>query len=374
MKKLIPLTAFAILISACGSDGRTVELSVQGADGQMAYFDRFENNQPIHVDSARLNSEGKGTIRVPALPLDYYRIAIGNEQLVVVLDSAESLRVQAIVGALQEPELLEGSSHTTLLREFQNKSLKYEKDREELRKVIADNPGNTDAIDAFNNLNASYYDECKAFVSNNSTSPVVLSAVNRLNAQQDLELMKKVREDLRGVMPRSGFYAAYRDQIDRQEQQVLMQKMQEEEMKRLSNLLPIGSEAPDIRQQTPSGGTFALSQLRGKVVLIDFWASWCKPCRFENPAVKKVYDKYKSKGFEILGVSLDRDKTAWTSAIAQDGINWKHVSDLGFWNNAAAQEYGVSSIPYTVLLDRDGKIIAKGLRAHDLETKLAELL
>jgi peroxiredoxin len=151
-------------------------------------------------------------------------------------------------------------------------------------------------------------------------------------------------------------------------------KMQEEEMKRLSNLLPIGGEAPEIRQQTPTGGTVALSELRGKVVLIDFWASWCRPCRIENPNVKRVYSKYASKGFEILGVSLDRDQAAWVKAIKDDGLPWKHVSDLGFWNNAAAQEYGVQSIPYTVLVDREGKILDKGLRGEQLEARLAQLL
>lgn len=151
-------------------------------------------------------------------------------------------------------------------------------------------------------------------------------------------------------------------------------KAQEEEMKRLSNLLPVGSMAPEIRQNTPEGGTFALSELRGKVVLIDFWASWCRPCRMENPNVKRVYEKYHSKGFEILGVSLDRAQDAWIMAIQQDELPWKHVSDLGFWNNAAAQEYGVSSIPFTVLVDREGKIIDKGLRGDQLEGKLAELL
>ena len=154
---------------------------------------------------------------------------------------------------------------------------------------------------------------------------------------------------------------------------MLALKAQEEEMKRLESFLQIGSEAPEIRQQTPDGGTFALSQLRGKVVLIDFWASWCRPCRIENPAVKQVYNKYKGKGFEILGVSLDRDHNAWIGAIQQDGLPWKHVSDLGFWQNAAAQEYGVQSIPFTVLVDREGKILEKGLRAHDLDAKLSQI-
>ena len=144
-------------------------------------------------------------------------------------------------------------------------------------------------------------------------------------------------------------------------------------MARLDNLIPIGSEAPDFSQPTPEGKTLSLSSLRGKVVLIDFWASWCKPCRMENPNVKRVYEQYKSKGFEIIGVSLDREKGAWTGAIAQDGLPWKHVSDLGFWNNAAAQQYGVSSIPYTVLVDKDGKVLGKSLRGPALEEKLAEV-
>ena len=93
----------------------------------------------------------------------------------------------------------------------------------------------------------------------------------------------------------------------------------------------------------------------------------------EMPNVKRVYDLYKTKGFEVLGVSLDREKGAWTQAIAQDGLPWKHVSDLGFWNNAAAQQYGVSSIPYTVLVDRDGRVIGKNLRGAALEAKLAEI-
>jgi peroxiredoxin len=175
-------------------------------------------------------------------------------------------------------------------------------------------------------------------------------------------------------MPQSGFFAMMRDQVDRLEQQEIVLKMQEEEAKRLSNLVPVNGPAPEISQQTPEGGTFSLSQLRGKVVLIDFWASWCRPCRIENPNVKKVYAKYASKGFEILGVSLDRDHAAWVKAIKDDGLPWKHVSDLGFWNNAAAQQYGVQSIPYTVLVDREGNIIEKGLRAHDLDAKLAEIL
>lgn len=135
-----------------------------------------------------------------------------------------------------------------------------------------------------------------------------------------------------------------------------------------------GQQAPEITLATPAGGTLSLSDLRGKYVLVDFWASWCKPCRVENPNVVRMYNKYKDKGFEILGVSLDRNKDQWLAAIQQDGLTWKHISDLKFWSSAAAQTYGVGSIPYTVLVDPQGKVIAQNLRGPSLEAKLAELL
>ncbi len=134
-----------------------------------------------------------------------------------------------------------------------------------------------------------------------------------------------------------------------------------------------GAEAPDFAQETPDGQLLKLSDLRGKVVLIDFWARWCGPCRRENPNVVRMYQEYKDKGFEILGVSLDRDRQRWLEAIAVDNLTWPHVSDLQYWSNAAAQLYNVSSIPHTVLVDKEGRIIARNLRGEALERKLAEL-
>jgi peroxiredoxin len=134
-----------------------------------------------------------------------------------------------------------------------------------------------------------------------------------------------------------------------------------------------GMEAPDLAGMTPDSQMYSLKQLRGKVVLIDFWASWCGPCRKENPNVKVEYEKYKSKGFDILGVSLDRDAPAWKRAIAQDGLPWHHISDLKGWQSQHAQLYSVTSIPHTVLLDREGKIIARNLRGEQLGQKLAEI-
>jgi thiol-disulfide isomerase/thioredoxin len=134
-----------------------------------------------------------------------------------------------------------------------------------------------------------------------------------------------------------------------------------------------GAVAPELALETPEGNIFKLSDLKGQYVMIDFWASWCGPCRRENPNVVAAYKKYHSAGFEILGVSLDNEKAKWTAAIAADGLTWKHISDLKGWQSVAAQTYEISSIPATVLLDKEGKIVARNLRGPALEAKLMEI-
>ncbi len=137
----------------------------------------------------------------------------------------------------------------------------------------------------------------------------------------------------------------------------------------------VGVTAPDFTENDINGAPVKLSSFRGKYVLLDFWASWCPPCRQENPNVVRVYNKYKGKNFTILGVSLDRPgaKQAWMDAIKADGLTWTQVSDLKYWDNGAAALYYVASIPQNFLIDPNGKIIAKNLRGEDLENKLAEI-
>ena len=138
--------------------------------------------------------------------------------------------------------------------------------------------------------------------------------------------------------------------------------------------IAIGQPAPEIALPDTTGQIVKLSSLKGKYVLVDFWAKWCGPCRQENPNVVKAYHKYKDKGFTVFGVSLDRTKEDWLQAIRKDGLTWTHVSDLKYWNSEAARTYNINGIPFSLLLDKNGVIIAKNLRGPALDKKLEEIL
>jgi len=147
-------------------------------------------------------------------------------------------------------------------------------------------------------------------------------------------------------------------------------------MEQISNgkIGAIGSEALDFTQNDTAGKPVKLSSFKGKYVLIDFWASWCKPCRMENPNVVAAYERFKSKNFTVLGISLDRSREAWIKAIQDDGLAWSQVSDLKFWSNAVALQYRVQQIPQNILIDPNGKIVGKNLRGTELDSKLCALL
>jgi peroxiredoxin len=136
----------------------------------------------------------------------------------------------------------------------------------------------------------------------------------------------------------------------------------------------VGYKATDFTQTTPDGKKVSLSDFKGKYVLVDFWASWCRPCRMENPNVVAAYNQFKDKGFTVLGVSMDSNRGPWLQAIEQDQLTWTHVSDLKGWGNEVGKLYNVTGIPQNFLIDRDGKIIAKDLRGAALDEKLAEVL
>ncbi|MFB6307576.1 MAG: TlpA family protein disulfide reductase, partial [Flavobacteriales bacterium] len=214
----------------------------------------------------------------------------------------------------------------------------------------------------------------KRFIENHSNSPASLTALSILRKPAaHVNTYQKVYKNLKDKLGHSQHMNFLEAKIDKFKKKRAEKRKNKKLRKMARNKIKVGKKAPDIKMKTPSGDELALSSIKDKVVLIDFWASWCGPCRKANPHVVKLYNKYKDKGFEIFGVSLDKNKRKWVQAIKQDGLKWKHVSDLKGWQSKAAAKYGVSSIPYTVLIDKEGKIIAKKLRGKDLEKKLEEI-
>ena len=159
---------------------------------------------------------------------------------------------------------------------------------------------------------------------------------------------------------------------------VIQQRMQEFSQKKAQveedASAPMGKVIPDFEQADASGKMVNIKSFRGKYVLIDFWASWCGPCRGENPNVVAAYNKYKNKNFTVLGISLDKDKNAWLAAVQKDGLTWTQLSDLKFWSNAVAQQFRIQSIPQNFLIDPNGVVIGKNLRGEALEAKLESVI
>ena len=185
-------------------------------------------------------------------------------------------------------------------------------------------------------------------------SPFVLVVVNQLTE----DVMAQDRR-IKSLSPevQKGYYAQY------------LQKILDD-----AKIGAIGSEALDFTQNDTAGHAISLSSFKGKYVLVDFWASWCGPCRMENPNVVNTYQKFKSKNFTVLGVSLDKSKEPWVKAIKDDGLVWAQVSDLQYWNNEAAAKYHIQSIPQNLLVDPNGKIVGRNLRGPELQARLCELL
>jgi peroxiredoxin len=200
-------------------------------------------------------------------------------------------------------------------------------------------------------------------IKENTSSFASIMAIQQLRPEEYLDIYKALDKGLTTKYPDNKDIKSFHGMVQQTEMMVSR-----------TEAIKIGNEAPELILPMPNDKDLALTSLRGKVVLVDFWASWCAPCRKELPNVKRAYAKYKNKGFEILGVSLDKDRDAWIEAISTEGLTWPQVSDLKFWQSEAVQVYAIQSIPYTVLIDKEGKIIATDLRGADLDKKLAEVL
>ncbi len=381
MRKVMIGLFSALLFAACSTDsGNLIEGKITGGEGQTIFLQRFEKNQVLKLDSAVIDANGKFSMNPSqALEKNFYRLMIDQERsMVFIADSLSSVYIEATYDDFDKNRSAKGNNDNELLFGFYAKVRPLVEREEELRKVTRSESNASEersqALQQLVDLMKEKRTVCKEFVDANANSPAALAALEELNIAQDADAYTKVLEGLKGVFDHTIYYQMVVDQVAMNDRQQKL-KANPAAQPQKNALFTEGMEAPEIAMADTKGTNRKLSDLRGKVVLIDFWASWCGPCRRENPNVVRVYEKYKDKGFDIFSVSLDSDGKKWAQAIKQDGLVWDHhVSDLKGWQNAAAKQYGVSSIPHTILLGKDGKIVKTHLRGNQLETALAELL
>ena len=226
--------------------------------------------------------------------------------------------------------------------------------------IIATNEKNK-AIDDLNNFLKKYLPSIKQGTV--ASFALGRSAQTLTTVDFEMEMNKLLQK-----FPQDASLAAIKSQYN------AFKAQSEERERQLQQGSWVGKKAPELILPDPNGKQIALSSFKGKYVLVDFWASWCGPCRRENPTVVAAYNQFKNKNFTILGVSLDEKKEAWLEAIQSDGLNWTHVSDLAFWKSKAVTTFGFEGIPFNILIDPQGNVVAESLRGSELITKLSEVV
>jgi peroxiredoxin len=302
--------------------------------------------------------------------------------LVLITDSTETIHVEGkavegmkyLVGATinGSPESRTMATYYDFVMPLQQRMMSAERNTK-----MGDDSNRQAAADLLKAMQDSLVERSVSFVQAHSQSLAALSALESLEAADHKELFGQVLSNLKEEAGDSHYYSIIKSKLDvaNRPRRLDMNAGNSQQRQAKNGRYIQGDMAPDIVMNDPNGQTRKLSDLRGKVVLLDFWASWCGPCRRENPNVVRAYEKYKDRGFEIFSVSLDSDAGKWQRAIEQDQLTWpNHVCDMRGWRNEAAQAYGISSIPHTMLIDRDGSVLATHLRGAMLESALRGVL
>ena len=371
------------LMASCTKDPHgTLSGKIAGAGGKKIYLQSLSSN-PELLDSAVIGSDGSFSL-IPsrALRMDYYQLFIDQKHsLFIITDSTENIEFQGEFQNTDQPWRSTGSMYTEELREarlgLDSLADEYFKALElSLASDSASEESKADLVTAYSIALRKLRDHQSKLLNQHLSSPVFFYLTMGLNelyrkefaARMDKGLLQQAVSNQEKVFGHMYFFEICKNLM------MNIAPLAQNTPGGVTSKIAVGQPAPEIALPDPKGVTRKLSDLKGKIVLIDFWASWCGPCRRENPVVKALYKKYNALGFEIFSVSLDRVKEEWIAAIEQDALPWpNHVSDLKYWDCAPAKLYQISSIPSTVLIDREGKIIATNLRGPMLESKLAEV-
>jgi peroxiredoxin len=370
MKNLLSTIALAIIMVSCNQtkNGYTISGTANGMENGKKVFIQVmdENNAPTSIDTAVVTNgkfEFKGDIK--EVDLAYIKFDMDGsmpffleEGTITVNYVKDSVHKSTVSGTYNNDLLLEFNKKSN---EVGEKLVQFQK--ENLAKMReAQQNQDTVTINAIMEKNDAFQKELNTFsedfVSKNNNAILSALLVENFINQKALEV-SKIQTYFNGLT----------DNVKNSKSGQRVKKLLD-----AITSVEIGKKAPDFSAPSPDGKTISLKESLGKVTIIDFWASWCGPCRMENPNVVAMYNELHEKGLNIIGVSLDKDAAKWKDAIEKDGLTWNHISNLKFWQDPIAEMYNVKAIPATFILDANGVIIAKDLRGAELKAKVEELL
>jgi peroxiredoxin len=386
-KTIIPVLMFSCLLIACKNadkNGFQVKLSYKNSDKLVTpqntgKSDRWvfleeivygKSQLPLIVDSQKLSGvSGNLTFRGKSKNQGIFELVFGENALAIpLINDVSEIDIDADLSKIKDFYSVTGSPASKQLQDLlstvghKNNEIQSAFDQlDSLKKinapdsvlVAANLTKNTD-VDQLNSY-------LKQFIHTTSNATLGVLALGWASRTLQPAEMDSALSSLKTRFPGNAFLAE-------------MEKGSQQQPEQPTGDSWVGKTVPELVMPDLNGKDISISSFRGKYVLIDFWASWCGPCRMENPNVVKVYNEFKGKNFTILGVSLDKDKDSWRKAINQDHLTWTHISDLKYWNSQAVTTFGFQGIPFNVLVDPSGKVIAQELRGEDLDAKLKQIL
>jgi thiol-disulfide isomerase/thioredoxin len=384
-KNLVLLAIASILIVGCNNSSVVISGKIENPQAETyLLLDELKTNQLVTVDSVLLGSDGQFSFKREAVVPMFYIIKTHDQSfLTILIEPGEKLNIVAHYDSLNTPASAKGARGTEVLLQYNdelNKSLEKISGLTDIYMQNIDSPELDQVIEQLDRDAQMIIDEAnlytKRYIDENINSLVSLFMLYQqiapgahiMNPFEDLEYFVKVDSSLFALYPESEPVIALHDQV-------IELKMRLENESLTSGAATNGAVAPEIALPSVKGDTIKLSSTRGKVVLLDFWAAWCPPCRQESPYLVQAYDKFNKKGFEIYQVSLDRTREDWIKGIDDDKLGrWIHVSDVMYWNSVVVPLYKIESIPFNLLLDKEGKIIETNLRGERLMEVLETVL